>query len=160
MNSFWNSNLVILIHFGYEFLLKFQFSNINTLMIFISERNPIDMQQWFLQVSVPHLHLQSNSEALSRLPSADPSGPIQKFWNCRQFLSMLATPQGNGRKLSLRNLQLPLRRKSAKWRPCSHHHVDHDNHINHNYEGCKYRINWELVICKKSWRGQKFPSLT
>ena len=38
---------------GYEFLLKVQLSNINALMIFFSERNPIDMQQWFLQVSVP-----------------------------------------------------------------------------------------------------------
>merc|ERR1719192_1102244 len=54
------------------------------------ERNPVDMQQWFLQ--------------------------------------------GNGRKLPLRNLQLPLRHKSAKWRSCSNHHFDHDNHINHNYE--------------------------
>ena len=43
-------------------------------MIFISERNPIDLQQWFLQVNVPPVsQIHSQREALSRLPNADPS---------------------------------------------------------------------------------------
>ena len=73
---------------------------------------------------------------------------------------MLATPQGNGRKLSLRNLQLPLRHKSAKWRPCSHHHFDHDNHINHNYEDCKYRINGDIDCLQYVSQRTKFPLFT
>ena len=73
---------------------------------------------------------------------------------------MLAIPQGNGRKLPLLNLQLPLRHKSAKWRSCSNHHFDHDNNNNHNYEDCKYRIYWDIDICKMSRKGQKLPLFT
>ena len=75
---------------------------------------------------------------------------------------MLAIPQGNGRKLPLLNLQLPLRHKSAKWRSCSHHHFDHDNdnNNNHNYEDCKYRIYGDIDFLQNVSQRTKFPLFT